>query len=142
MIIVLWIAVPIVSYLFIAGILRAPFAKLRMRRCGKCVDGVHEWTEKVDYRSRTRKQNSVDFHSEDAAIYAAFWPFTLPWTAGSMLTGSDRKANKAIKAEARRAEEIAEAEHQVELARLRKRENDFLDQHLKLAEISKGAQDR
>jgi hypothetical protein len=84
---------------------------------------------------------SALYHSDEGAYRAAFWPFTLPWTLGTIATGTDRAGKKALRTQTRRADEIAEQEHQVELARLRKKENDLLDQHLKLAEIKGRTQD-
>jgi hypothetical protein len=142
MVIALWIVVPILTYLFVAGMLRKPLAMVSAKNCKACIDGNHEWVDKDSYSRRTLSKPSHIYHGEDGSIRAAFWPFTLPWTAGTILTGSDRATSKKAKAEARRAEELVEAEHQVELARLRKKENEFLDQHLKLAEIERRVQDK
>ena len=141
MFIALWIIAPIFLYLFIAGTLRKPFAQVAAGRCSKCFDGKHHWRDDSGYRSIDREQDSAKYHGEDGSIRSALWPFTLPWTIGTMVTGTDRAQSKKVKAGARRAEELAEAEHQVELAKLRKKENELLDHHLKLVEIERQVRD-
>lgn len=141
MVIFLWIVIPIVTYLFVAGVLRKPFAKVAVGDCKRCVDGNHEWVDTSSYSRRNMSKPSAVYHGEEGSIRAAFWPFTLPWTLGTMVTGWDRAGRKSAKALTRRAEELAEAEHQVEIAKLRKKENDLLDQHLKLEEIRGRKQD-
>jgi hypothetical protein len=120
----------IVSYVFVAGTLRTPFAKVSARRCVECKDGKHlkEW--KDDYRNRSEWIDSKEYHGETGSIQAAFWPFTLPWTFGSMITGGDKTQKKQLKNESRRAEEIAEAEHQARLAAIRAEEDRHLTQQL------------
>lgn len=143
MVIALWIVVPIIAYLFIAGGLRSSFAAVSARRCQECKNGKHPVVVRNDYGpDRTQQIPAKEHHGTNGAVQAAFWPFTLPWTLGSMIGEGDRTQKKAVKAESRRTQEIAEAEHQVELARLRKKENDYLDQHLKLEEIRGRVQDK
>lgn len=130
MIIALWIVVPILSYIFVAGLLKTPFAKLSTGKCKKCYDGNHHWVDDNSYRTSNRETSSAVWHANDGAGMAAAWPFTLPWTLGSIITGSDRAGNKRNKAEARRANEIDEAEHQAKLARIRADEDAHLTRQL------------
>src|SRR5882757_3609691 len=105
MVIAMWIVIPILFYIFMAGMLKAPFAKSLKGKCKKCHGGQHRWIDKSGYRDTGREMNSITYHENDGAAMAALWPFTLPWTIGSLITSSDRADNKKNKTEARRVNE-------------------------------------
>jgi hypothetical protein len=141
MIIAFWIVVPILMYLFVAGISAKIFQNAVIKRCGHCaINGSGEWRHRRVGRYGD-KEFILSTTAHDASPYLSiFWPIVFPFMIGQDVGDSGQR--KLDKAQNRRTEEIAEAEHQVELARLRKKENDLLDQHLKLAEIRERQQDR
>jgi hypothetical protein len=148
MIIAFWIVVPILMYLFVAGITAKMFQKAVIKRCGFCaLNSSGEWRHKHLGRYG-EKEFILSTTAHDGSPYLSiFWPIVFPFMVGQAVgDGDQRKQDKAQtqleSAQNRRTEELAEAEHQVELARLRKKENDLLDQHLKLAEIRERQQDR
>lgn len=131
MFILFWIVIPIVTYLFVAGILREPFARVSARRCQECKDGKHPVLQTNDYGpDRTMMVRAAEHHGGNGAAQAAFWPVTLPWTLGSMVNDPERAKDKVNKATVRRQEEIEEAKHQAELARIRADEDAHLTRQL------------
>lgn len=148
MIIALWIVVPILLYLFVAGISAKQFQKAVIKRCDFCaLNSSGEWRHKRIGRYGD-KEFIYSASAHDASPYLSiFWPIVFPFMAGQALgDGDQRKLDKEQaqieSTQRRRNEEIAEQEHQNKLAKLRARENELLDQHLKLAEISERKQDR
>lgn len=129
--VLMYIVGPLIGYLFIAGVLRRPFAKVSIRRCPDCINGKHPKKKTPEYgRAYTVEHDSLVYHGEMGSIQAGFWPVTLPWTAGSMIGDSDRAQRKEEKAAARRKYELDEARHQAELAKIRADEDAHLTRQL------------
>lgn len=136
-----WIVMPILAYLFIAGISAKRFQKAVIKRCQYCsMNSNGEWKHR-----RIGKYGGKEFiystvaHDASPAL-SIFWPIVFPFMAGQALGDVDQRKMDKEQAQIestqrRRNEEIAEQEHQNRLAKLRARENELLDQHLKLAEI-------
>ena len=116
MMILFWIVGSIVAYVFVMGLLRRPFSAVEGRKCKKCRDGLHYYEVSDDYRNRQYTKDSKDWHNGN--VYAGFWPITLPFTLGSLITDNNRAERKQSKIEARRKNEIEEAKHQAELAKI------------------------
>lgn len=118
----------IMGYIFIAGALRGPFLARQLSMCQKCTDGycTEDWKDEHGRRGVTKKK-SRDIHVGDATAMAMFWPFTAPFSMGVIISDRD---NRDVH---KRNREMAAAQHQVELAKLRRQENE---------EITKQLQDR
>lgn len=121
----------LLGYTFIAGALRAPFSAYQISHCEECNNGrcKETWRDAHDVK-RTRDASSKTAHSDSATCKAFFWPLTLPWHAGAMISGFDKTGRKELKAVTRRSEEIAEAKHQAELAEIRANEDAHLTRQL------------
>lgn len=115
----------IMGYIFIAGLLRGPYLARELSNCSKCEDGQcwDEWQDEYG-RKGTTKKTSRAVHIGNATSMAILWPFTAPFCAGSMI--GDRE-NRDI---SKRNREIESAKHKVELAKLRRQEDEELTKQL------------
>lgn len=148
MIVALWIIIPILTYLTIIGLCWNPIRSAVIKGCAQCQlrDGEFKHFGSSGGKYSSGWKNSDYMHS-GSSWAALLWPLILPVFAGKML--SNRTASKEVRALAqaeadkvRRQNELDEQTHQIHLARLRAKENDLLDQHLKLEEIRGRVQDR
>lgn len=150
MVIALSIILPIVAYLFAIGVAWKPMQMNIIKRCPRCELRDGEWKHygyhglKITGYGRDWNDS---FHMHNAAGWLALaWPAMLPVMVGQMVSNRSTKSERALQsAEAdkiRRNSELEEQQHQVELARLRARENEYLDQHLKLEDIRREIESR
>ncbi len=103
----------VASYVFMGGMLGARNHAIESAKC-QYKDGHFE------YRWCSHATKTL-------WIYGVFWLFTLPALAG---ISAGAKTTGPSRVEKRRANELAEAKHQAELARLRRIEDEELSRQL------------
>lgn len=132
MLIAFWIVVPMLTYLFMVGVSWKTMQMFFIGRCGHCELRDGKWKHygyhgmKI-YGYGQQWNNSFHMHS-NAGMWSLVWPFMIPVLLGQ--AASDRKSVKANKDEQRRHNELTEAKHQAELARLRRIEDEELTRQL------------
>ena len=108
MILTLLIVVGLMSYSAVVGYVYPTALANSVARCRRC------GTDKACYAD----------HDVGAFFQSLFWPIGLPWRLGVTLAGRDQ---------VRRARELADAKHRVELAQLAEREAAAVDRAYHIA---------
>lgn len=73
------------------------------------------------------------FNTAGPTLAAISWPIILPAAVGVSTVKAFDKTSRANKAERRRDDEIIEARHRVEIAKLKQQEDEILDRQLEAA---------
>lgn len=120
MILALMIILGIFGYISIAGFVGRIYFQSVSKKC-LSKNGRHSYCE----------------HEVGGFFAGAFWPVTIAGSVGFLGAQSVGAAAKEEKAANRRKEEIAEAKHKAEIARLARMEHEELDRQLRSLEKPK-----
>lgn len=105
----------IMTYLVVAGATMVNFTSWRERECPSCAYG----------------RRCTSDHKASGFFAGLLFPLALPLIVGTTVVPNFADADRQPRAERRRQKEMEEAEHRVQLARVRAQETEALERSLK-----------